>query len=351
MRRHAQVTLSSASVNIYKIFQKMVKLTSKYLIQKAVKKSHLNKTESDWEYLSKLTHLHLQSQFIDEIETVMDCLSVSVIYLQNNYLETIHGMQNFPKVTHLYLQRNKISRIDNLQNLKFLKKIYLGYNFISVFEGFENLPNLTEIHMESQRLPQGETLYFDPRSIRALAKTLKVLNIANNHVRSVRCLSGLFALETLIADNNQIGDLEDVIEVLAGLPNLKKLDLRNNPVTNDRKYRDAVICASKSLTELDDKEISRSSRIFVENFTASKESRMRLLSKKSTKDNFSFENFIKCATFSKPEDVLKSCSSGNLGSKLFPSWKKRNSDRNLRNKQTSNLGSYFLEEIMKCNPF
>lgn len=329
----------------------MVKLTNKYIIQKVIKKSNatprVTHEQSDWEILSKLTHLHLQSQFIDEIEPITDCHSVSVIYLQNNYLKRIHGIENFPRLTHLYLQRNQISKIENLQNSKFLKKIYLGHNAISVIEGLQFLPNLSELHIENQKLPLGETLYFDPRSIDSLARTLKFLNISDNNIRSLRCLSGLLVLETLIANNNQLDDLNDVADTLMMLPKLKKLNLLGNPVKNDRKYWDVIICSSKLLNELDGKEIQENSRVFVENLAANKESRMKL--SKNDKSLEGFENFLSLAAFSNPKDVLKSCSSGSVGSKLFPAWK-QHMNRNLKVKK-SNLGSCFLEEIMKSNPF
>ena len=46
---------------------------------------------------------------------------------------------------------------------------YLGHNRIAVVEGLESLTQLRELHIESQRLPPGEKLVFDPRSVRAIA--------------------------------------------------------------------------------------------------------------------------------------------------------------------------------------
>ena len=46
---------------------------------------------------------------------------------------------------------------------------YLGGNHITVIEGLEKLEQLSELHVENQRLPAGEQLLFDPRSLQCLS--------------------------------------------------------------------------------------------------------------------------------------------------------------------------------------
>lgn len=46
---------------------------------------------------------------------------------------------------------------------------YLGNNAITVIEGLEKLENLRELHVEKQRLPPGEKLLFEPRSLECLS--------------------------------------------------------------------------------------------------------------------------------------------------------------------------------------
>ncbi len=46
---------------------------------------------------------------------------------------------------------------------------YLGGNGITVLEGLEKLDQLQELHIENQKLPAGEKILFDPRSIATLA--------------------------------------------------------------------------------------------------------------------------------------------------------------------------------------
>ena len=46
---------------------------------------------------------------------------------------------------------------------------YLSDNAIMVVEGLEQCPELTELHVANQRLPEGEKLLFDPRTLKAIA--------------------------------------------------------------------------------------------------------------------------------------------------------------------------------------
>lgn len=63
--------------------------------------------------------------------------------------------------------------MENLESLQNLQKLYLGHNNIIVVEGLQNTKKLQELHIESQRIPLGESLCFEPRS----AFTLSVSKI------------------------------------------------------------------------------------------------------------------------------------------------------------------------------
>lgn len=111
------------------------------------------------------------------------------------------GLQRCAHLTHLYLQRNNIKRIEGVATLTKLEKLcvlttllwlmsalvilscciylcvrscslggrYLGFNEISVVEGLNSLSRLKELHIGHQRLPAGESLVFDPRTMQSLA--------------------------------------------------------------------------------------------------------------------------------------------------------------------------------------
>lgn len=46
---------------------------------------------------------------------------------------------------------------------------FLGGNSITLVEGLEQLRELKELHIEGQRLPPGEKLLFDPRTVHSLS--------------------------------------------------------------------------------------------------------------------------------------------------------------------------------------
>ena len=56
----------------------------------------------------------------------------------------------------------------NVRYLLFYPR-YVSDNAISVVEGLEQCQQLTELHIANQRLPEGDKLHFDPRSLQAIA--------------------------------------------------------------------------------------------------------------------------------------------------------------------------------------
>ncbi|PKU27843.1 protein phosphatase 1 regulatory subunit hypothetical protein [Limosa lapponica baueri] len=97
------------------------------------------------------------------------CKNLRVLYLYDNQISQIQNLDFASNITHLYLQNNCITCIENLSSLKNLEKLYLGGNCIAVVEGLDKLEEIRELHIESQHLPHGEKLLFDPRSLRSLA--------------------------------------------------------------------------------------------------------------------------------------------------------------------------------------
>ncbi|EHH28549.1 hypothetical protein EGK_19010 [Macaca mulatta] len=127
---------------------------------------------------------------------------------------------------------------------KNIDAIYLGGNYIAVIEGLEGLGELRELHVENQRLPLGEKLLFDPRTLHSLAKSLSILNISNNNIDDLEILENL---NQLIAVDNQLLHVKDLEFLLNKLMKLWKIDLNGNPVCLKPKYRDRLILVSKSL--------------------------------------------------------------------------------------------------------
>lgn len=249
----------------------MVRLT----VDLIAKNSNLKprKEETLVQCLKKITHINFSDRNIDSIDDLSLCKNLSVLYLYDNRISQVTNLNYTTNLTHLYLQNNCISCIENLSSLKKLEKLYLGGNYIAVIEGLEGLEELRELHVESQRLPLGEKLLFDPRTLRSLAKSLSTLNISNNNIDDIKDLEMLENLNHLIAVDNQLMHVKDLELLLRKLMKLWKMDLNGNPVCLKPKYRDRLILMSKSLEFLDGKEIKNLERQFLMNWKASKDAK------------------------------------------------------------------------------
>ncbi|KAK6643637.1 hypothetical protein RUM43_005147 [Polyplax serrata] len=248
----------------------MVKLNTKYLIKRNKANKHFltrKKGDSNEDFLKAVTHLPLQNQFIEEILKMEHCTNLKVLYLQCNLLRNMNNLDNFPNLTHLYLQRNFLVKIENLEVLPKLKKIYLGHNEIQVLEGMDKIKQLKEIHFECQDLSPGETIYFEPLTIRNLGESLQVLNISNNYLESIHGIKCLHSLRVLTAQHNYLSDLEDLTCTISEWNFLRELNLIGNDVTKNKRYLNAIIFASRSLEILDGSPIHPNTRIYVEELT------------------------------------------------------------------------------------
>ncbi|KAG8441971.1 hypothetical protein GDO86_010955 [Hymenochirus boettgeri] len=187
-------------------------------------------------------------------------LTVDLIVKSNNVLRNRKDeslTQLLKRITHL-----------NFSN-KNIEDIVRG-NYLTVVEGLEGLEELRELHIENQRLPPGEKLLFDPRTLHFLGNSLSVLNISNNKIDELKDLAVLENLTQFVAVDNKLEEIKDLEYVLNKWTKLWRMDLSGNPVCQKPKYRDKVIIISKTLEILDGKEIKEVARQFLVNWKASK---------------------------------------------------------------------------------
>ncbi|RLW13204.1 hypothetical protein DV515_00000312 [Chloebia gouldiae] len=252
----------------------MVQLTMDLIAKNT---GHKNCSEEDFgQYVQKLTHLNFSDKNIDSIGDVSFCKNLRVLYLYDNHISQIQNLDFASNVTHLYLQNNRISSIENLSSLKKLEKLYLGGNYITVVEGLDKVGELRELHIESQHLPLGEKLLFDPVSLNSLAKSLSVLNISNNNIDELEELAVLRNLCYLKAVDNQLKHMKDLEVVLKKWTKLRRIDLTGNPICQQPKYKDWIILHSLTLESLDGKEIQEMKRRFLMNWKASRLAREKV---------------------------------------------------------------------------
>ncbi|XP_050447007.1 protein phosphatase 1 regulatory subunit 42-like [Cataglyphis hispanica] len=312
----------------------MVKLTTDIIERKysqILTTKSLSKTIKK-EELRKLTHLHMNDMFISSIGDLDIHKSLQVIYLQNNNISKIKNLHFACNLTHLYLQHNIITKIENLESLQNLQKLYLGHNNIIIIEGLENLKQLQELHVESQNIPFGESLCFDPRSAFALSMCLKILNISDNKITSLKSLIGFQNLNTLEAKNNLLNNMDDLTETISTLPSLQDLFLQGNPITQFYRYRENLIANSILLANLDGKIVSNTCRNFMKRFKMEKHNRQVKKAIKTPLANDitsslnlppAFKRSISRAIFQNPGSQLSiKITPESIGSQhVFPPWK------------------------------
>nr|XP_044999815.1 protein phosphatase 1 regulatory subunit 42 isoform X2 [Jaculus jaculus] len=267
----------------------MVRLTLELITKNSNLK--LRKEETIAHCLKKITHINFSHKSIDSIDDLSPCKSLTVLYLYDNHISDITNLNYATNLTHLYLQNNCISCIDNLRSLKKLEKLYLGGNCIAVIEGLEGLEELRELHVESQKLPLGEKLLFDPRTLHSLA-SLTILNISNNNIDDIKDLDILENLNYLVAVDNQLVRVKDLEFLLNKLMKLSKMDLSGNPVCLKPKYRDRLILGSKSLEFLDGKEIKNMERQFLMNWKACKDAKKVSKKRSSSKSEDAYNTYL-----------------------------------------------------------
>ncbi|XP_067326674.1 leucine-rich repeat-containing protein 72 [Anolis sagrei] len=141
------------------------------------------------------------------------------------------GFKIEKEVTDLYLGEKGLKEIPDLSQFKILTYLWLNNNKI------QNLAFLKHNSCMAE-------LYLNNNEIRTIEGALK-------HMRS---------LKILVLHNNQLKDLETSVKELHRMRSLQTLNLFNNPLSQDPRYRLYVIYHIPSVTLLDRKDVTAKER-------------------------------------------------------------------------------------------
>lgn len=227
----------------------------------------------------KASHLYLQDKNITRVSPQISKLkNLKVLYLYDNKLESAETLYYAQSLSHVYLMNNELRSTRGFSKLRNLEKLYLSGNKIEVVEDLilnpleqDYDPKLKELHLESQNLPPGHSLIFDPQCLSNLAYSLQVLNISSNNITSVEPILETChkSLDKFYASNNNIKTL-DLNEKIT-FPYLSVVHLKGNPMQKklgSKKYRQKLVVTFSRLRDLDNQEISNFERKWHESFSA-----------------------------------------------------------------------------------
>jgi Leucine-rich repeat (LRR) protein len=238
--------------------------------------------ESVEAYLARLTHLNLDGRGIGgNVEAIAGVTpGVRVLYLYDNVIARLAGIERLTKLTHLYLQNNRIARIEGLERCASLTKLYLDGNRLAVIDNLEGCVALEELHVSAQKPQMGEhrpndpndsdpsdpamEVRFDPACFAALGRSLRVLNAGRNPtLRDPRPIKDLALLRVLSLEKCGVESARDLEPALLRCVELRSLDVRGCPLARDPKHRDHVTLLSDSLVHLNGREIKPHERQFL----------------------------------------------------------------------------------------
>jgi Leucine-rich repeat (LRR) protein len=194
--------------------------------------------------LSKLDYLFLLNNNIESLKGLENATNLTGLYVRGNNLTNIAELSNFPQLQFVDITRNPIDTSEGSEAAAIIKG--LEANGVSV--SYDTIMDSTSIDFADPNLEYNLSLMLDlpaPMSMEDL-KNIESVQLSNRMITRVDGLEQVASLKTLYLNNNQITDLSplaslnqlthiylknnDITDLtpLVGLPNLRYLDIRNN---------------------------------------------------------------------------------------------------------------------------
>ena len=105
------------------------------------------KAEHNEGMLSTLEEISLHQLDIEKMENFdVYTRHLKILYLQNNLIEKIEGLDKLKELEYVNLAVNSIKLIEGLRGCESLQKLDLTLNFVDIEDYEESVDNLTEVH-------------------------------------------------------------------------------------------------------------------------------------------------------------------------------------------------------------
>mmetsp|Transcript_13602 Transcript_13602/g.13181 ORF Transcript_13602/g.13181 Transcript_13602/m.13181 type:complete len:440 (-) Transcript_13602:24-1343(-) len=226
----------------------------------------------------RLTTLDMSYNVIRDMTPVHCCSNLVELYLANNKLKSLAGLENMTQLKRIDLGANRIRTMqpEQLANLVNLEELWLGKNKIERIQGLEPLTKLRKLDVQSNRLTKIddeclshvastlEELYLAHNGLNdegAITlsniefKALTTIDLSRNILTTTKPFAQMYTLEDLWISGNNILTFDDVepISVLGTRDgaNLETVYLEYNPLDKDSQYRKKLQQMIPSLKQID----------------------------------------------------------------------------------------------------
>lgn len=223
------------------------------------------KDESTESHVSRVSHVALNNKHISNLDGLqsMPLKSCTVLYLYDNTIGQIEGLNNVIQLKDLYLQNNNIEEITGLQNNANLEALHLDNNCISHLSGLTKNQRLHELRLAGQRIAEDVVFTFDIPTLEAISWSLVHLDLSSCRLLDPRPLSILRGMRKLDISDNLIEEGETMSDTLPHLQDLIELTAKGNPIARQQKYRqNTIVCCDRLLT-LDGKDVTQTERQYL----------------------------------------------------------------------------------------
>lgn len=208
--------------------------------------------------MSRISHIALNNKQLTHLEGLQSVplKSCSTLYLYDNLIPQIEGLNSMHNLRDLYLQNNNIEEITGLEHCPMLEALHLDNNCISHLCGLTNNQHLHELHLAGQRIADDVVFTFDIASLEAMAWSLAHLDLSMCRLVDPRPISILRGLQKLDLSENLIEEGETMSDTLPHLNRLQELAANGNPIARQQKYRQNTIVCCDSLKQLDGRDVT-----------------------------------------------------------------------------------------------
>ncbi|ORZ06911.1 hypothetical protein BCR42DRAFT_383634 [Absidia repens] len=195
--------------------------------------------------LNQLTFLNLSHNEFNSLSGMEHLTQLNVLNVSNNMIKTLPGdMSHFANLKALIVNNNELEETPNLAPLVNLNTLVISHNNIQEVSDLSCLSNLVKLSASYNKLKEIPDFSGQKDSLKETRLNDNDIDTIPNTLRKCQ------ALEIIDLGNNKIENWSDIAS-LGSLLKLHNLNLRGNPITNKKDYKDKILNLIPSLRVLD----------------------------------------------------------------------------------------------------